>query len=438
MKITIVGSGIAGLTTAVSLHAAGFKDITVFEADRDLRSLGLGLNILPNAVRELAELGLLEQLQQRAIRTQELVMYNPHGDLVWREDRGLPAGYTWPQLSISRSQLILTLAAEARRRLGDDAVITGARLVGLTDEPGRTCGIFTDQDGSRRTVETDVLIGADGIHSAVRATHYPAEGSPPSNGMTLYRGTAWADTFLTGNSMVVLGDDRRRLVLYPIDKDETTNKNLINWVAAFPNAEADARNARSSGTAEKRKAVLRQFGTWSPPQMDLARLLENTSPIQRYPMIDRDPVPQWTFNNVTLLGDAAHAMYPAGSNGATQAIIDARVLAWHLAAHSDVGDALQAYEDERRPQMTELQKSNRSMGPERVLTLAHERAPHGFDDIKNIFSEEELAEISRSYAVTGKFDQDWVNSRPSLSVNVMDRPHGATPGVHSDRHRPAG
>ncbi len=421
-KITIVGSGIAGLATAISLHAAGFEGITVFEAEPHLRSLGLGLNILPNAVRELAELGLLDELQQRAIRTQELAMYNPHGNLVWREDRGLLAGYQWPQLSISRSRLVMALAAEVRRRLGDGAIVTDARLVGLHNEPGRTCGIFTDRDGSTRTVETDLLIGADGIHSVVRAAFYPAEGPPPTNGMTMYRGTAWGDKFLTGNSMAVLGDDRRRLVLYPIERDETAGKTLINWVAAFPERETDPSRQPAGGAAEMRKAILHQFGDWAPPGVDLTCLLEDTQHVQKYPMIDRDPIPRWTFDNVTLVGDAAHAMYPAGSNGATQAIIDARVLAWHLAAHSDVGDAFQAYEDERRPQMTELQKTNRSMGPERVITLAHERAPNGFDDVREVFSEEELAEISRNYAVTGKFDQDWVNSRPSLTVSQRHQP----------------
>ncbi|HZF90982.1 flavin-dependent oxidoreductase [Streptomyces sp.] len=414
MRITIAGSGIAGLAAAVSLHAAGFHEVTVFEADPGLRPLGLGLNILPNAVRELAELGLLDAVQRRAIRTRELAMYTPRGTLVWREDRGLAAGYRWPQLSVSRARLVMALAAETRRRLGDGAVVTDARLVGLEHTPGRTRAVFESRDGSTRTVETDLLIGADGIHSAVRAALYPAEGPPPTNGVTMYRGTVWGRKFLTGESMAVLGDDQRRLVLYPIDRDETTGRTLINWVAAFPGQRSEARS--TTDAAEKRKDILRHLGDWTPPEVDLAALIEGTPDIQRYPMIDRDPLPRWTFGGVTLLGDAAHAMYPAGSNGATQAVIDARVLAWQLARHSDAGAALRAYEEERRPQMTELQKSNRSLGPERVLTMAHRRAPGGFSDVRDVFSAEELAEISRGYAVTGKFDQDWVNTRPSLSV----------------------
>ncbi|MEV7617222.1 FAD-dependent monooxygenase [Streptomyces sp. NPDC089799] len=406
MRIAIAGAGIGGLAAALSLHAAGFDEVTVHEAEPRIRSLGFGLNILPNAVRELDGLGLLDALEQRAVRTRELAMYNPYGNLVWREDRGVGAGYRWPQLSVSRSHLVDVLAAEVRRRLGDGAIVTGARLVGLDHGPGGTSATFTDPAGTLRTVGADLLIGADGIRSAVRAALHPGEGPPPANGTTIHRGTAWAEPFLTGASMAVLGDDRRRLVLYPIETDRATGRTLVNWVAALPDAEADDGHA----------SVLRHFGGWSPPGVDLARLVGDTPEVHHHPMTDRDPLARWTYGRVTLLGDAAHAMYPAGSNGATQSVIDARVLAWHLARNSDPGAALRAYEEERRPQMTELQRSNRSMGPERVITLAHQRAPRGFADVREVFGEEELAEISRSYAETGRFDQDRVNSRPSLSV----------------------
>lgn len=415
MRVTLVGAGIGGLATAISLHAAGFEDVTVFEAAPRLGSQGFGLNILPNAVRELAELGLLPALRQQGVLTRELWMCSPRGDLVWREDRGLAAGYGWPQISMSRARLVEVLAAEVRRRLGDGAIVTGARLVDLDGAHGA----FLHEDGTRRTVEADVLVGADGIHSTVRAAHYPAEGPPRTDGTTLLRGTTWGGTFLTGGSMTVLGDDRRRLVLYPIDHGPG-NRSLVNWVAAFPEPTPGPGHPR--GGFEAREFLLREFGTWRPPDLDLVRLIRDTERIHRYPMIDRDPVPRWTFGRVTLLGDAAHAMYPAGSNGATQAIVDARVLAWHLASHSDPGEALRAYEAERLPQMTELQRINRSMGPERVLTLAHQRAPRGFERIGDVFGEEELAEISRGYAATGKFDQDWVNSRPTLSVRRIHRP----------------
>ncbi|WP_328791380.1 MULTISPECIES: FAD-dependent monooxygenase [unclassified Streptomyces] len=420
MRIVLVGAGIGGLATAMSLHAAGFEDVTVFEAAPRLGAQGFGLNILPNAVRELAELGLLDELRQHGLQARELLMCTPRGDLVWREDRGLSAGYGWPQISMSRARLVEVLAAEVRRRLGGGAIVTGARLVGLDGARGA----FVHEDGARRTVEADVLVGADGIHSAVRAAFYPAEGPPRTNGMTLLRGTTWGSGFLSGASMTVLGDDRRRFVLYPMDRG-AGDRSLINWVAAVPEPTVGAGcPPPRESVSGMREFLLREFGGWRPPDLDLVRVIRDTERIHRYPMIDRDPVPRWTFGRVTLLGDAAHAMYPAGSNGATQAIVDARVLAWHLASHSDAGDALRAYEDERLPQMTELQRINRSMGPERVLTLAHQRAPRGFERIGDVFGEEELAEISRSYAVTGRFDRDRVNSRPTLSVHRL-RQHAA-------------
>ncbi|WP_051717500.1 FAD-dependent monooxygenase [Streptomyces sp. NRRL F-5727] len=420
MRITIVGAGIGGLATATSLHAAGFEDVTVFEAAPRPRPPGFGLNILPNAVRELAELGLLEALRRRAVRTRELVLCTPRGRLVWREDRGLAAGYRWPQLSLSHAHLHAVLEEEVRRRLGDGALVTGARFTGLDDGPGGTRAVFAYEGGATRAVETDVLVGADGIHSAVRASFYPAEGPPLGNGVTMHRGTVWGRGFLTGSSMTVLGDDRRRLVLYPIERDEATGRCLVNWVAAAPGSPAGGRSP--ADVAGMRRYLLREFGGWSPPDVDLGRLFADTERIHRYPMADRDPLPRWTFGRATLLGDAAHAMYPAGSNGATQAVVDARVLARHLAMCSDPADALRAYEADRLPQMTELQRSNRSMGPEKVLTLAHQRAPQGFERIEDVFGAEELAEISRGYAATGKFDQDWVNSRPTLSVGPRRRP----------------
>ncbi|CAM5254274.1 FAD-binding domain-containing protein OS=Streptomyces glaucescens OX=1907 GN=SGLAU_04905 PE=4 SV=1 [Streptomyces glaucescens] len=401
MRITIAGSGVAGLATAVSLHAAGFRDVTVFEAEPGLRPHGLGLNILPNAVRELDELGLLDAVRQRAIRTRELAMYNPRGTLVWREDRGLAAGYRWPQLSVSRARLVTALAEETRRRLGDGALVTDARLVGLDRAPGRTRAVFTA--GRRHEGRRDGSADRRRRHSFRRTSGAVSRRrAAPTNGMTLYRGTVWGPPFLTGESMAVLGDDRRRLILYPIDRDETAHRTLINWVAAFPDERSEARSATDT-TAERRKVILRQLGDWAPPGVDLAALIEQTPDIQRYPMIDRDPLPRWTFGGVTparrrrarhVPPDPTEPPRPSSTRACSPGI-----------AHGTATPGRPCGPMKRNawPQMTELQRSNRSLGPERVLTMAHRRAPGGFGDVRDVFSEEELAEISRGYAVTGKF-----------------------------------
>jgi 2-polyprenyl-6-methoxyphenol hydroxylase-like FAD-dependent oxidoreductase len=273
-------------------------------------------------------------------------------------------------------------------RLGPDAVRTGSRITGPGDE--------------------DLLIGADGIHSAVRAHLYPGEGPPPWNGLVLWRGVTFGEPFLTGRSMIMAGDGTQKFVAYPI---ETGDRTLINWIAERPlDGEAADRGDwnRPADLAE----IGRHFAGWRFDWLDVPGIIAGAETAYEYPMVDRDPLPQWTFDGITLLGDAAHAMYPIGSNGASQAIIDARVLAWAL-ARGDLAD----YEETRRPATTALQLSNREMGPEVVMKLAHERAPGGFDDVEQVIPHTERAEVAASYKRTAGFDPASLSERPSWSVD---------------------
>ncbi|MCF6469669.1 flavin-dependent oxidoreductase [Nonomuraea sp. MG754425] len=389
MRIVIAGAGIGGLTAALSLHAAGFADVTVHEAVRELRPLGVGINLLPHAVRELTELGLADRLAAIGVATAELAYFNRYGAPIWSEPRGLGAGYAWPQYSVHRGRLQMLLLETVLDRLGPDAVRTGSRITG----PGTE----------------DLLIGADGINSAVRAHLYPGEGPPPWNGLVLWRGTTYGEPFLTGRSMIMAGDGTRKFVAYPI---ETGGRTLINWIAERPlDGRAPERGDwnRPADPVE----VAGHFAGWRFDWLDVPGLIAGAASAYEYPMVDRDPLPRWTEGNRTLLGDAAHAMYPIGSNGASQAVIDARVLAWALAR----GD-LAAYERLRRPATTALQRSNREMGPEVVLKLAHERAPGGFDDIEQVIPYAERAEIAASYKRTAGFDPVALSERPSWSVTT--------------------
>ncbi|MEU6431551.1 flavin-dependent oxidoreductase [Microbispora sp. NPDC046973] len=388
MRIVIAGAGIGGLTAALSLHAAGFEDVTVHEAAPEIRPLGVGINLLPHAVRELTELGLADRLAEIGVATAELAYFNRYGTPIWSEPRGLAAGYAWPQYSVHRGRLQMLLLEAVVERLGPDAVRTGSRITG----PGTE----------------DLLIGADGIHSAVRAHLYPGEGPPPWNGLVLWRGVTYGEPFLTGRSMIMAGDGTQKFVAYPIETGERT---LINWIAERPlDGEAPDRGNwnRPADLAE----IGRHFADWRFDWLDVPGIIAGAETAYEYPMVDRDPLPRWTFGDVTLLGDAAHAMYPIGSNGASQAIIDARVLAYALAR----GD-LAAYEEMRRPAATALQLSNREMGPEIVMKLAHERAPGGFDDIEQVIPHAERAEISASYKRTAGFDPASLSERPSWSVD---------------------
>jgi 5-methylphenazine-1-carboxylate 1-monooxygenase len=419
LRILIAGGGIGGLTAALSLNAVGFTNIRLVEAAPAIRPIGVGLNILPNAVRELTELDLYDQLAECAVTTQDLRFFSRYGKLIWEEARGLAAGYHWPQLSIHRGQLQTVLAHAVRERLGKDVITTGMRVLDCSPlSDGRARVALEDTTtGLTEVCYADVVIGADGIRSAVRASFYPKEGHPAGNGMMMWRGTTWAEPFLTGKSMIVTGTETERVVLYPIAQNAEGTRSLINWVAARP-FDRDLVYPEDWHERVAVADVLEKFGNWRFDWLDIPALLDRATEVYLYPMIDRDPLPRWTFGNVTLLGDAAHAMYPMGSNGATQAIMDARVLAYTLASSRDIPHALACYESARRPAMTQLQASNRQHGPEAVISTVHRRAPNGFEDLHDVISEHELAEISGGYAAIAGLDVEYVNTRPSLNTHL--------------------
>lgn len=286
-----------------------------------------------------------------------------------------------------RGRLQLLLLDAVRERLGAHAVRTGSRITGLRHD-------------------ADLLVGADGIHSAVRAALFPGEGAPPWNGLVLWRGTTRAEPFLTGRSMIMAGDGSQKFVAYPIGDGR-----LINWIAERPLGDEPLERGNWNRPADP-ATVVEHFADWKFDWLDVPGIITGAEAAFEYPMVDRDPLPCWTRDDVVLLGDAAHAMYPVGSNGASQAIIDARVLAHSLAT---TGSAA-AYEDIRRPATTALQLANRRQGPEVVMRLAHERAPGGFDDIEQVVPLAERAEIAASYKRTAGFDPVLLNERASWSV----------------------
>ncbi|MBT2487667.1 flavin-dependent oxidoreductase [Streptomyces sp. ISL-96] len=421
--ILIAGGGIAGLTAALSLHAAGFGRITVVEAAREIQPVGAGLNIMPNAVRELDALGLLGVLDRQAVRTRELRYYHCSGGLISREARGLEAGYRWPQLSIHRGHLQLALADAVRERLGADAIVGGVRVTGLTTlADGRAHVELEHRDGGTRAhsaLEPDVLIGADGIRSTVRTALDPGSAEPPWNGMLVWRGTSRMDADRAGTFMFIAGSDRQKAVVYPMtEPDPQTGEVLVNWALAMPAESIDDASRGDWNRPVPIGKFLRHYEGWEFDGVSVPDVLRAADRAFEYPMVDIAPLERWTHGRTTLIGDAAHAMYPIGSNGATQSIVDARALAHAMARHADPAEALAAYETERRPAMTELQRANRRLGPEVVINLAHERAPGGFTDIDEVIPAEELAAISARYAVTGAFDPVTVNLGSPYDVGV--------------------
>lgn len=410
MHVLIIGGGIGGLVTALSLHAAGIE-CEVFEAAAEIRPLGVGINVLPHAARELIELGLEERLAADAVATRELVYANCHGQVIWREDRGLAAGYRWPQYSIHRGKLHLLLFEAARERLGDSRVHTGARVVGFDQDAAGVALHLADGRGAHG----DILVGADGIHSTIRARFHPNEGPPRWNGCILWRATCVAPPFLTGASMVQAGHHDQKFVTYPI-ATLPDGRRLTNWIAElrFP---PDQHWAREDWNRPGRVAdILPHFLSWHFGWLDVPGLIRAAEAVYEFPMVDRDPLEGWTRGRVTLLGDAAHPMYPIGSNGASQAILDARTFAHRLATEPDWRTALASYEAARRPATAALIAATRGLGPDQVLELAHQRAPDGFDEIEAVIPLTERQEIAARFKRLAGFDPATLNARPGLNA----------------------
>ncbi|WP_236594306.1 FAD-dependent monooxygenase [Saccharothrix sp. 6-C] len=409
--VLVVGAGIAGLTTALSLHAVGWREVRVIDAAVRLRPVGAGLNVLPNAVRELDALGLLEELSRVSVSTAELRYYHRGGDLILREPRGAEAGYRWPQLSIHRGPLQAVLLDAVRARLGAGAVTTGLRVVDLDRRAdGRWRVVAAGPSGAREVLETDVLIGADGIRSAVRELLHPDHPGPRRRmGLTIYRGTADRAPFSGGRTMVVGGDEERKAVVYPLTEAAPGGTAVVNWAVVVPTPQ-DAEGIVDWNQPVPASVFVDQLAGWRFADVDVVDLIRGSDQVLEYPMADIDPLDTWSVGTATLVGDAAHAMVPMGSNGATQSVLDARAMAHHLAAVDDPAAALTAYDRLRRPAVTRIQRANREYGPEAVVNLAHRAAPDGFDEQSPPFSRRELRELIDGYAEICGFDVAAVNA----------------------------
>ena len=356
---------------------------------REPRPLGVGINLLPHAVGVLTELGLQPALRGMAVETSALVFANRHGQPIYRDPRGLDGDYDHPQFSIHRGELQMLLWRLASSRL---TVLGGQRVVGVRD--GNIAQIETAE--GPRELAADLIIGADGIHSAMRRRLAPDEGPPCWRGVMMWRGTTWAPPFLDGRTMVQAGHSRAKFVVYPIGAPRADGLQLINWIAdrrlREPTPGLTAPDRADWSRAGRLDDLMPIFGSWHFDWLDVPGLITRAEQMLEWPMVDRDPLPRWRLGPTTLLGDAAHPMYPIGSNGATQAIMDAQALTAALGAHADLDTALAAYEDERRPLCARIVEMNRREGLDAILDRVEALAPDGFAQLTDVI---DLAEVAR-------------------------------------------
>lgn len=413
MTVLIAGAGIAGLSLGLTLHQIGVP-FRIYEAAAALKPLGVGINLQPNAVRELFELGLEPALDRVGIRTRDYGFHTKAGLEIWTEPRGLAAGYRWPQFSVHRGRFQMALHAALVERAGAGCVVTGARATGFETAADGVVLHLETAAGPQAATGT-LLVAADGIHSAIRRQMQPREGPPIWNGAILWRGTTEAAPFKSGASMILAGHDTQRIVAYPIGHpDPATGRAVINWIAERTvDPSAGWRREDWNRRADPAE-FLPFFADWTFDWLDVPALIRGAAEVFEYPMVDRDPIGRWTDGRVTLMGDAAHPTYPVGSNGASQAVVDARVIGARLLEHGVGADALLAYEAVVRPQTERIILANRGSGPDAIMQLVEDRCGGRFENIEDVVPRAELAAHAERYKKIAGFGIAELNARPPL------------------------
>ena len=397
MQVAIVGGGICGLSLALNLKARGIP-CTVYERAPQIKELGVGITALPHAMREFTALGIADRLLDAGIENRESCFFNRFGQLIYREPRGKFAGYQYPEVGIHRGKLHLILYEAVTERLGPDAVRTDAECTGVTqDERGVTVHFRQTSNGATlANVRADVVIACDGINSALRKHFYP-DDRVSFAGIYTWRVVTRRKPILGGRTYMRVGSILTgKIVIYPIVDDVDGEGNqLINWMAEIKRDTFDPNDWNKPGDLADFFPI---YKDWHFDWLDVAQMIRDADQILEYPMVDKDPIGQWTFGRVTLAGDAAHPMYPRGSNGAAQAAIDARTLADLLRNHSDPRDALKAYEAARAGPAAKVVRTNREHPPDFINIKVEELVgDRPFDDLDKYISQDELRVLSENY-----------------------------------------
>ena len=419
MTVLISGAGIGGLCLGLSLQQLKIP-FQIFETSVSIEPLGVGVNLQPNAVRELFALGLKDSLTRIGVQTEEFGLFSKKGLEIWTESRGLKAGYNVPQFSVHRGELQKLLYDTLIERSKKSSVSLGARATGFKNLSSSVqLQYFKKNTKKNEIFYGDILVACDGINSNIRKQLFPDEGDPLWNGAILWRGLTTASPFRTGASMVMIGHDTQRFVSYPISQKDSHGNAKINWIAELKfNPEKIYMKSDWSKKVDKSKFI-GSFTEWSFEWINPLSLISETSSIYEYPMVDRDPLEKWTFGRTTLLGDAAHPTYPVGSNGASQAIIDARKLAFHLKVNGLNETALLSYEEEMLPLTAKITLANRSSGPDALLQVVEDRCGGTFNNIQEVISQSELKNHSEKYKSIAGLNIERLNNADSILSSLI-------------------
>ena len=408
--ILIIGGGIGGLTLALTLHARGIP-CHVFEAVPEVKPVGVGINILPHASQELAQLGLEDELAKVAVATRDASFFNRFGQLIHREPLGRFAGYAHPQFSIHRGDLHAVLLVAARAKLGAGRIHLGWRCTGFSQDANGVTVSFDDfNNGAPRPAQRGrAAIACDGLHSVIRKQLHPDEGEPRYSGVNMWRGVTRMKPILSGASMVRAGWlTHGKMVIYPI-RNHADGTQLMNWVAEIETPHYKKRDWNREGDLND---FIGMFGNWHFDWLDVPAMIRSADAVLEFPMIDQDPLPWWTQGRVTLLGDAAHPMVPRGSNGAGQAIVDARVLADCMAATTNTAQALKDYEGKRLQATSNVVLTNRVNPPDAIIREVFERTgDKPFERIEDVISHAELTAITDGYKRVAGYTKEGLAAR---------------------------
>ena len=416
MSIAIAGGGIAGLTLALTCHEIGIE-ATVFEAVQELRPLGVGINLQPNAVRELYQLGLAPDLREIGIEAEEwaLLFYGAHP--IWVEPRGTLAGYKWPQYSVHRGRFHMRLLQRVRERLGPDAVVCDARLTHYENQADGVIAHFARANGDQFSRSAAVLMAADGIHSKARQHMYPDQGGVNWNGAIMWRGVSRTKPPRTKNSFVMIGGITQRFICYPVEPLDEHGETMLNWIAELRPEDRAQVNRSDWNQRASADAFMHAFRDWDFGWLNVAEIVGRSEGIWEYPMVDRDPVANWVDGRVALIGDAAHAMFPHGSGGASQAIVGTRILGAALQKYGPSTRALEHYENTLLAPVNELVMRNRGEGPLGVLLPIEERIAAGVP-IDDAIDKAAVADFMARYKEAAGTARDSLNSAPSIIEGV--------------------